>query len=445
MTALSAPRRRARLRHGQRSRGGRFRPGQGPRPARLVRLRPGWGSLPELVHEDRYSYLFLDLPRLRRRRGETGEFTLAEIAADALAAVDSLGWSTLRGARALDGRQRDAAGAAATPADRVSGLIGVSPVPSTGVPFDEQGWAAVLAAPRPTADNRYAIIDLTTGNRLSRTWVDRMVQFSLDKSDEAAFGAYLDAWARDGLLRRGAGPPRPGAGGRGRARPGPGRRGDGADVPGAVPERLAGGAAQRRALRDVRDAGRARYDHRGASWTSCDRHRGPRGRHPGRGRPGHLRDRAAARGAAPAAREAARSSGSTSPRCTAARRARASGWCCGTPRSSACCATRPRSPPGWAPPRSATRPTWSWVRRMMLNMDPPDHSRLRRLLSRSFTPRAVAALDGRDRGDGGRAWCDRMIDGAAEGRVRLRQGRRRRPAAAHPRRRPGRARRRTAG
>ncbi len=33
-----------------------------------------------------------------------------------------------------------------------------------------------------------------------------------------------------------------------------------------------------------------------------------------------------------------------------------------------------------------------FVRRMMLNTDPPDHSRLRRLLNRSFTPRAVAAL-----------------------------------------------------
>lgn len=33
-----------------------------------------------------------------------------------------------------------------------------------------------------------------------------------------------------------------------------------------------------------------------------------------------------------------------------------------------------------------------WVRRMMLNTDPPDHSPLRRMLSRSFTPRAVAAL-----------------------------------------------------
>jgi cytochrome P450 len=39
-----------------------------------------------------------------------------------------------------------------------------------------------------------------------------------------------------------------------------------------------------------------------------------------------------------------------------------------------------------------------YVRRMMLNMDPPEHSRLRRLLNRSFTPRAVAQLEHRIRG-----------------------------------------------
>ncbi|MGY1620802.1 cytochrome P450 [Geodermatophilus sp. SYSU D00965] len=57
----------------------------------------------------------------------------------------------------------------------------------------------------------------------------------------------------------------------------------------------------------------------------------------------------------------------------------------------------------------------AWVRRMMLNMDPPDHSRLRRLLTRSFTPRAVAALSEAIQATAA-GLVDRMVDGAAEGR-----------------------------
>ena len=57
----------------------------------------------------------------------------------------------------------------------------------------------------------------------------------------------------------------------------------------------------------------------------------------------------------------------------------------------------------------------AWVRRMMLNMDPPDHSRLRRLLSRSFTPRAVAALTASIEATAA-GLVDRMIGGDAEGR-----------------------------
>src|ERR671927_2030844 len=56
-----------------------------------------------------------------------------------------------------------------------------------------------------------------------------------------------------------------------------------------------------------------------------------------------------------------------------------------------------------------------WVRGMMLNTAPPDHSRLRRLLTRSFTPRAVAALTGAIEATAARL-VDRMVDGAAEGR-----------------------------
>ena len=57
----------------------------------------------------------------------------------------------------------------------------------------------------------------------------------------------------------------------------------------------------------------------------------------------------------------------------------------------------------------------AWVRRMMLNTDPPDHSRMRRLLSRSFTPRAVAALTASIEATAARL-VDRMVAGADEGR-----------------------------
>src|SRR6516162_2059551 len=71
--------------------------------------------------------------------------------------------------------------------------------------------------------------------------------------------------------------------------------------------------------------------------------------------------------------------------------------------SSALGATQIRDP--------ATPGALRYVRRMMLNMDPPEHSRLRRLLSRSFTPRAVAQLEHRIRGHA-RGICDRVFTGA---------------------------------
>jgi cytochrome P450 len=58
----------------------------------------------------------------------------------------------------------------------------------------------------------------------------------------------------------------------------------------------------------------------------------------------------------------------------------------------------------------ATPGALGYVRNMMLNMDPPEHSRLRQLLARSFTPRAIARLEERIRGHA-RALCDRAFAG----------------------------------
>jgi cytochrome P450 len=49
----------------------------------------------------------------------------------------------------------------------------------------------------------------------------------------------------------------------------------------------------------------------------------------------------------------------------------------------------------------ATPTALAFVRQMMLNQDPPEHSRLRRLLTRSFTPRAIALLEAGIRANAG--------------------------------------------
>src|ERR1700753_398208 len=80
--------------------------------------------------------------------------------------------------------------------DRVRKLVAVNPVPATSVPMDDQTWALFSGAAAQTG-NRAAIIDITTGNKLTTTFIDQVVQHSLDHSSETAFGAYLRSWAKD--------------------------------------------------------------------------------------------------------------------------------------------------------------------------------------------------------------------------------------------------------
>src|SRR5215467_15896582 len=52
----------------------------------------GWGSLPDYLDGSAFTYVFPDLRGYGGRRDVTGEFTMAEAAADALALADELGW-----------------------------------------------------------------------------------------------------------------------------------------------------------------------------------------------------------------------------------------------------------------------------------------------------------------------------------------------------------------
>jgi len=143
---------------------------------------------------DEFTYAFIDYRGYGGMRDARGAYTMDEIAADTLALADDLGFGTFSlvghsmGGKAV---QRVLAQAPS----RVRKMVALTPVPASGVPFDAAGWALFSGA-ADKRDNRYAIIDYTTGNRLSRMWIEHMVDYSLAHSSRDAFAAYLDAWAK---------------------------------------------------------------------------------------------------------------------------------------------------------------------------------------------------------------------------------------------------------
>ena len=154
----------------------------------------GWGSLPEYLDGSAYTYAFIDLRGYGDRKDAGGEFTMEEAAADAIALAGELGWDRFSViGHSMGGKVAHQVLLQAP--DRVRKLVGINPVPAAEVPMDEQTWELFHGAAGNPA-NRAAIIDFTTGSKLTKTFVDRVVQHSLDHSAEAAFAAYLRSWAR---------------------------------------------------------------------------------------------------------------------------------------------------------------------------------------------------------------------------------------------------------
>ena len=132
---------------------------------------------------------------------------MAEIARDTLDLADALGWPRFALVGHSMGGKAIQRVLVAAP-ERVEKLVGLNPVPASGVPFDEQGWALFSGAADNPA-NRRAIIDFSTGNRLTSVWLDQMVATSLANSTRDAFADYLEAWAHGDFHHQVQGKPLP--------------------------------------------------------------------------------------------------------------------------------------------------------------------------------------------------------------------------------------------
>lgn len=152
--------------------------------------------LPDLDREA-FQYALVDLRGYGEAKGADGAYTTGEGAGDVLALADRLGWERF----SVIGHSMGASVAqrvlAAAPR-RVRRLVGVSPVPASGLPLPPEQWelfSTAVHVPR----NRRAIIDLTSGGRRPDAWLDRMVRHSVACSAPAAFRAWLDSWSGEGF------------------------------------------------------------------------------------------------------------------------------------------------------------------------------------------------------------------------------------------------------
>lgn len=159
----------------------------------------GWGYWPEVADATSYTWWFPEMRGYGARRGETGDFTMREYAADALAFADEQGIDRFSVVGHSMGGKAAASLLAQAGEDRVRALIGIAPVAPAPVSLDADGEGLFFGAP-DNDDNRRAIIDFTTGNRQSAHWVDAMARFSRDSSDLAAFRGAVQSWVRDDYL-----------------------------------------------------------------------------------------------------------------------------------------------------------------------------------------------------------------------------------------------------
>jgi pimeloyl-ACP methyl ester carboxylesterase len=172
----------------------------GTGPVRVVALHGWFGSahawkpLADLLDPANFSIAYFDYRGYGARLHEAGEYTLEEIAADTLRLADELGWQRFHlmghsmGGKAI-------VRTLVTAPDRVGSLLAITPVPACAIPFDEPTWQLFSSAATDIGARR-AIIDLSTGSRLSKRWIASVADHSWAQSAPEAFGAYLTAWAK---------------------------------------------------------------------------------------------------------------------------------------------------------------------------------------------------------------------------------------------------------
>ncbi len=145
----------------------------------------------------RFSYAFVDIRGYGHSRGEAGNYTMAEIAADTIALADRLGWSDFH----VVGHSMGGKAAQKVAMDggaRIKSVVGITPVPAYAMPADDAVFGFFTAA-CDKDDVARTLIGESVGNRVSKVWLDRLLARARATAKPEAFKGYMRSFIKDDL------------------------------------------------------------------------------------------------------------------------------------------------------------------------------------------------------------------------------------------------------
>ncbi len=143
----------------------------------------------------RYSYAFVDIRGYGNSRIISGSYSIGEVAADAIALADNLNWKEFHvvghsmGGKAAQKIAMDAAA-------RVKSVVALTPVPAIALPFDDNVFGFFTAA-CDKDEAALAVMGDSTGNRLSKTWLELLLHRTRETASPEAFKGYMRSFIKD--------------------------------------------------------------------------------------------------------------------------------------------------------------------------------------------------------------------------------------------------------
>src|ERR1700722_4923035 len=149
----------------------------------------------ECIDPERYTFALLDIRGYGKSRHVSGNFSIGEVAADAIALADQLGWREFHvighsmGGKAAQKVAMDAGA-------RVRSVVAVTPVPASALPFDDNVFGFFTAACEQD-ETALALIGDSVGDRLSKTWLELLLRRARETAGPQAFKSYMRSFIRD--------------------------------------------------------------------------------------------------------------------------------------------------------------------------------------------------------------------------------------------------------